>query len=56
LNHASALIAFSVTGRPSFFTGPTSTTCALPVASAGSGYASPSAFAMPTICFSSPVW
>ena len=37
LKNGSALISLSVTGRASFFTGPTSTTCALPVASAGSG-------------------
>ena len=37
LNQGSALISLSVTGRASFFTGPMSTTCALPVASSGSG-------------------
>jgi hypothetical protein len=56
LNDASALISLSVTGRASFFTGATSTTAALPVLSFGSGYASPSALAMPTTAFSSPVW
>ena len=56
LNVASALISDSATGRGNFFTGPTSTTDALPVLSPGSAYASPSALAMPTTDFSSPVW
>ena len=46
LNAAVALISASVTGRGSFLTGATSTTAALPVLSSGSGYASPSAFAI----------
>jgi len=56
LNDASALISASVTGRASFFTGATSTTDALPDASSGSAYASPSALQMPTTAFSPPVW
>ena len=36
LKNGSALISFSVTGRASFFTGPTSTTAALPDGSSGS--------------------
>src|SRR5262249_58530975 len=55
-NALSALISFSVTGRASFFTGATSTTDALPLLSAGSGYASDSAVAIATTDFSSPVW
>jgi len=56
LKNGSALISLSVTGRGNFFTGTMSTTCALPVVSFGSWYASPAAFAMPTTAFSSPVW
>ena len=56
LNAGSALISASVTGRGSFFTGATSTTACLPVLSFGSGYASASAFAIPTTAFSLPVW
>jgi len=55
LKNGSALISLSVTARFSFFAGTMSTTCALPVASSGSVYASHAAFAMPTTAFSSPV-
>ncbi len=55
LKAASALISASVTARGSLPAGATSTTACLPVLSPGSGYASPSAFAMPTTAFSSPV-
>jgi DHA1 family solute carrier family 18 vesicular amine transporter 1/2 len=55
VNAASALISASVTARGSRPAGATSTTACLPVLSPGSGYASPSAFAMPTTAFSSPV-
>src|SRR5262245_62869835 len=56
LKAASALIDASVTGCGSFLTGATSTTDCLPALSFGSGYASPSALAIPTTDFSSPVW
>src|SRR5437016_1940119 len=57
-NDANALSAFTaakVTGDFTFFTGTTSIAYSFPVLSAGSGYGSHAAFAMPTTAFSFPV-